>query len=383
MKRSIVDILSCELSTRSHKLWAEIDLGALVGNYKRICELSGTDVIPVIKADAYGHGAAEAMLALVEAGARFFAVSSIAEAVELRLFLEDRNISDKIDIIILGYTPEDDADLLSKYDIIQTVFSLSYAQGLSRALPSGAKVRVHIKLDTGMNRIGFDTTGGVSDIALAASLDNLVCEGIFTHFACADEHDSGLTSLQLGRFEKTVKELEDKGITFKVRHICNSAGIMREDVSKYDAVRAGIILYGMPPSDEFDMTGFETVMSLKARIAHVHTLKKGESVSYGATFTAEKDMQIATIPAGYGDGFIRAYKESTVRVNDRECPIVGRICMDQFMIDVTDANAHPGDVAVLFDDRDKINKLAKLSNTISYETLCLIGKRVPRVYIKK
>lgn len=382
MKRSIEDILSSELGTRSHKLWAEIDLGALVGNYKRICELSGTDVIPVIKADAYGHGAVEAMLALIDVGARFFAVSSVAEAIELRLALDDKKISDKIDIIILGYTPEDNADLLSKYDIIQTVFSLSYAQDLSRALPSGAKVRVHIKLDTGMNRIGFDTTG-VSDIALAARLENLVCEGIFTHFACADEHKSKLTELQLRRFDEAVKKLENQGITFKVKHICNSAGIMRADVSKYDAVRAGIILYGMPPSDEFDMTGLETVMSLKARIAHVHTLKKGESVSYGATFTADKDMEVATIPAGYADGFIRAYKGATVSVNGKECPVVGRICMDQFMIDVTDAGVLSGDVAVLFDSREKINTLAKLSDTISYETLCLIGKRVPRVYIEK
>ena len=380
---NIIDVLNSELEGRAHKVWAEINPSALVRNYKRIEKMSrGTRVIPVIKADAYGHGAVESMLALKKAGAEMFAVSSVAEAVELKKVCSDPRI------LILGYSLEDDVDVLSKYNITQTVFSLDYARSLDAACTrlGVERISVHIKLDTGMNRLGIcakDTAAAVGEVTAISRLEHLHIEGMFTHFACADELKSPLTDTQRTRFENVRSGLEKAGVELGMCHVCNSAGIIRSEISAYDAVRAGIILYGQMPSGDFDLGDFETPMSLKARVAHVHELDAGDSVSYGATFVADKKMKIATLPIGYADGFIRAYKGATVKLNGKECPIIGRICMDQCMIDVTGLDVKSGDVAVMFDSREKIEMLAKMSNTISYEVLCLIGKRVPRIYIEK
>ncbi|MBO7148399.1 MAG: alanine racemase [Clostridia bacterium] len=377
---SISEVLNNTLKGREHKLWAEIDLEALVRNYRRIEKLGrGAEVIPVIKADAYGHGAVECMRALEDAGAGFFAVATVAEAIELR---KACGMASKI--LILGYTLAQDVDLLEKYNIIQTVFSTDYARELDDAcerLKIGT-LDVHIKLDTGMNRLGFDSKDAKNTAELIKSADalkHLSVKGMFTHFACADEYASALTDIQRERYDAVKRELGSKP---EICHICNSAGIIRQDITAYDAVRAGIILYGHMPSGEFDLEDFETPMSLKARVAHVHTLKPGDSVSYGAAFTADREMKIATLPVGYADGFIRAYSKSSVRINGKDCPIVGRICMDQCMVDIGDADVKPGDVAVIFDSRKKVEELAKMSGTITYEVLCLIGKRVPRIYVK-
>ncbi|MBQ4137820.1 MAG: alanine racemase [Clostridia bacterium] len=379
---SISEVLNNTLKGRGHKLWAEIDLAALVRNYRRIEKLSrGAKVIPVIKADAYGHGAIECMHALEDAGADFFAVATIAEAIELR-----EACGYKSKILILGYTLDCDVDLLERYNITQTVFSLEYARALDDACARrGVGVLdVHIKLDTGMNRLGFDTKDAKNTAELinsVGSLSHLSVKGMFTHFACADEYGSGLTDIQRKRYDEVKRELGKNKP--EICHICNSAGIIRQEIPAYDAVRAGIILYGHMPSGEFDLKDFETPMSLKARVAHVHTLKPGDSVSYGATFTADREMKIATLPVGYADGFIRAYSKSSVRINGKDCPIVGRICMDQCMVDVSGADVKQGDIAVIFDSREKVEELAKMSGTITYEVLCLIGKRVPRVYVNK
>ena len=378
---SISEVLNTTLKGREHKLWAEIDLSALVRNYRRIEKLGrGAEVIPVIKADAYGHGAVECMRALEDAGAGFFAVATVAEAIELR---EACGAVPKI--LILGYTLAEDVDLLEKYSITQTVFSIEYARELDDACARQGvgTIDVHIKLDTGMNRLGFDSKDAKSTAELiksVGSLEHLIVKGMFTHFACADEYGSTLTDIQRNRYESVKHELgENKP---EICHICNSAGIIRQEITAYDAVRAGIILYGHMPSDEFDLDDFETPMSLKARVAHVHSLKPGDSVSYGATFTADREMKIATLPIGYADGFIRAYSKSSVRINGKDCPIVGRICMDQCMVDVSDTDVKPGDIAVVFDSRKKVEELAKMAGTITYEVLCLIGKRVPRIYVK-
>lgn len=382
---NILDVLDGELAGRRHKVWAEINLAALVRNYKRILNKSrGATVIPVIKADAYGHGAVRSMLALREAGAEIFAVSSIDEAIELR----HAPGGDNIDIIILGYTPEENADLLCKYDIIQTVFSLEYAKALDSACENMGVdgIRVHIKLNTGMNRLGFntsDTGKAVDEIAFVSKLAHLKSVGIFTHFACADEFESTLTLEQTEHFENTVAELGKAGIDTGMRHICNSAGILRDDIKAFDAVRAGIILYGLMPSGEFDFEEFETVMTLKARVAHVHEIDVGETVSYGATFKADRRMKIATLTIGYADGFIRAYSGANVTINGKECPVIGRVCMDQCMADVSGVDVKPGDEAVLFENRRQIETLAGMASTITYETTCLIGKRVPRIYTEK
>lgn len=383
---NIIDVLNGELAGRSHKVWTEINLAALARNYKRIekqvcAKNAGCAVIPVIKADAYGHGAAKAIETLTLCGAKLFAVSAVSEALELA------KVCPEADILILGYTDARDVDLLLKYDLIQTVYSPDYARALNEACSRlGGDLRVHIKLDSGMNRLGFDTRDAektVSEITLVSKYEHLKCEGIFTHFACADEKESDMTSRQISLFEKVVGMLEERGVYFNIKHVCNSAGILRDDVPVYDAVRAGIILYGLTPSYDFEDPCLETVMTLKARVAHVHEVEPGESISYGAKFVADKKMKIATLPIGYADGFIRAYAAARVMIGGKSCPVVGRICMDQCMVDVSGVDVGLGDEAVIFEDSRQIEELASLADTIGYEVLCLIGKRVPRVYINK
>ena len=380
MMDNIINVLENEFSLKDHKVYAEINLGALKRNYNRIEKLVRSKgfakVVPVIKADAYGHGAVKSMEALKSCGADIFAVSSVFEAIELA------NVKKDADILILGSSLPSDTDELLKHDIIQTVYSLEYAKALNSAC-HGKKLRVHIKLDTGMNRLGFDaksTDKTAEEIAEVTKLENLAVQGIFTHFACADEPANENTALQLSRFENVINKLSEKGVDFKIKHVCNSAGILREDIPLYDAVRAGIILYGLMPSGSFSYNEFENVMSLKTKISHIHEIDKGDTVSYGADFVADKKMKIATLPIGYGDGFIRAYSGATVKINGKPCKIIGRICMDQCMIDVTGLDAKPGDEVVIFDKSEEIDTLAKLAGTINYEVVCLVSKRVPRVY---
>ena len=391
MDDSIIGVLHRDMADRHYKIWAEIDLGALRRNYRKIEKIVNgrspeAAVMPIIKADAYGHGAAKCLEVLVGEGARLFGVSSVAEGIELRHALCELEVREQVDILVLGYSVEDDVDLMRKYDLIQTVFSLEYAKKLSDAcetiLGKGERIRAHIKVDTGMNRLGFryDDT---DSIIKATELGGLDIEGIFTHYACADELDNPMTVAQSRRFEGLLCELDKRGISLKLKHICNSAGILRSECKPYDAVRAGIILYGVPPSYEFDKYGFEQVMTLKTRIAHIHEINPGETVSYGATFTADRKMKIATIPVGYADGFIRAYAGALVHINSVDCRVVGRICMDQCMIDVTGVDVKQGDEVTLLGDADDLEEYARLADTIPYEVLCLVGKRVPRVYIDR
>ncbi len=378
------------MADRQHKVWAEINLEALRRNYRMTEGLlrernSFAKVMPIIKADAYGHGAARCMEVLIREGARLFGVSSVTEGIELRHALSALNIKEHIDILVLGYSVEDDVDLIHKYDLIQTVFSLEYAEKLSAACESklshGDVIRVHVKADTGMNRLGFRYDDAES-IVKATKLQNLAFEGLFTHYACADELESDLTGIQNKRFEELIAALCSRGVDFATKHICNSAGILRSDGKLYDAVRAGIILYGVPPSYEFDKNTFEPVMTLKTRIAHIHEVNPGETISYGATFTADTKMKIATIPVGYADGFVRGYSGASVHVKGADCRVVGRICMDQCMIDVTGVDVKQGDEVVLLGSADDLEEYARLADTIPYEVLCLVGKRVPRVYIE-
>lgn len=391
MESEITGILEHDLHGRRFKVFAEIDLGALKRNYIKIAQTvrarkPDAGIIPVIKADAYGHGAVRVMLALIECGARCFAVSSIPEALELRGALADNRIAEKVDILILGFSQDTDADLLAKYDLIQTVFSLDYAKKLNdSAAALGVDIRIHIKLDTGMNRLGFSAKHvdeSVGEIKEALALGHLKAEGIFSHYACADEAESGLTEIQNARFSEMLSKLAAEGIAFKTRHICNSAAAIRDMGDIYDAVRPGIILYGLMPSDEFSGLKLESVMRLKSCIAHIHELEAGDTVSYGAEFTAPEKMRIATIPIGYADGFIRAYKSASLKVRGNRVPIIGRICMDQCMIDITDTDADYGDEVTIFDSPEEVEALARCAGTIGYEVLCLVGKRVPRVCVE-
>lgn len=378
-----------------HKTWAEIDVAALRHNYRRIAShvheaAPDCRIIAAVKANAYGHGADIVAQTLIEEGCGFFAVSCLYEAVLLR-----ETVGRDADIIILGYSLPEDTEALVRQNIIQTVFSPEYAAALSREmarlkasgiLPRTAVLRTHVKIDTGMNRLGFDGADAATaarQIADLMALPHLKAEGMFTHFATADEDrdGGGLTEKQLARFEAVEAILKEKGICPPMLHCCNSAAALHLPRAYKDGVRTGILLYGMSPDGSI-LPDFKPVLSLKTRIAHIHTLRAGESVSYGATFTARQDMRVATIPVGYADGFVRAFGGASVKLADgRLAPVVGRICMDQCMIDVGDADVRPGDTVTLFggDDGTMIENLARLGSTINYEITCILTPRVPRV----
>ncbi len=377
-----------------HKTWAEIDLEALRHNYRLLKNHIGNSrMICVLKADAYGHGADSCARALLGEGCDFFAVSCIEEAVALREVCTE--LGKKADILLLGYTLPYSAGVLAEADIIQTVFSPEYAMALSEeAQRQRREVRVHIKLDTGMNRLGFAaqdeeaTLAAASDIAQVCALPNLSVEGMFTHFARADEEtgNEDATMLQYSRFAKVNELLSEKGINISFLHVSNSAASVRYPALALDGVREGILLYGARASEAADLDGLRPVMSLKSVISHIHEVKKGQQVSYGGVYTAESDRLLATIPIGYADGFVRAFGGASVSVTTEsgaiEADIVGRICMDQCMIDITGTDAKVGDTVTLFgDNRERLYSLAERAGTIDYECLCLISGRVPRVYV--
>lgn len=376
-----------------HKTWAEIDLDALRRNYALLKNhVGGSRIICVMKADSYGHGADSCARALLEEGCDFFAVSCIEEAVALRKVCIE--LGKRADILILGYTLPYSAGTLAESDIIQTVFSPEYAMALSEeARRQRCRVRVHIKLDTGMNRIGFvaqnDETvnRAADDIAAVCALDSISVEGMFTHFAKADEAVCGedMTLIQAGRFTSVNNKLADMGIKIPFLHVSNSAASVRYPELHFDGVREGILLYGARASELADLPGLRPVMSLKTVISHIHSLPAGEHVSYGGTFTSDIERTLATIPIGYADGFLRAFSGAKVSIASKSgkitAPIVGRICMDQCMVDVTGTDANVGDVVTLFgEDPSQLYDLAKLAGTIDYECLCLISGRVPRIY---
>ena len=380
-----------------HKTWAEIDLGALRHNYRLLKDhvsRKGTPrLICVLKADAYGHGADSCAGALLEEGCDFFAVSCIEEAVALRNICI--KLGKRADIIILGYTLPYSASVLAANDIIQTVFSLEYAAALNEeAVKQGCKVRAHIKLDTGMNRLGFVAQDDRSiaqaseDICEISALGNLVLEGMFTHFAKADEcvqAEEDMTLKQYERFANVNSNLWAKGLKIPFLHVSNSAASVRYPHLHLDGVREGILLYGARPSADADIEGLRPVMSLKTVISHIHTLQANETVSYGGTFSSKEEKTLATIPIGYADGFVRDFGGAKVSIDAKngreEANVVGRICMDQCMIDITGKSATVGDTVTLFgEEPSQLYELADRAGTIDYECLCLISGRVPRVY---
>ena len=382
----------------TRRLWAEINMNSVEANYNAIRGAIGDGVklCCVVKADAYGHGAVELCKLYHKLGADFFAVSNLDEALEIR----DAGIDEPM--LILGYTPPDRCRDLAHEDIRQAVYSLDYAQKLSDECEKhGVEVKIHIKLDTGMSRIGFicqefpRDDNSIEEIKSACQLSHLIPEGVFTHFAVADDGADGeaFTRRQYCCFMHTVDELEKRGVHFAIRHCANSGAIMDYPSLGLDMVRAGIILYGYAPSAKVAADlHLQPAMRLKTLISHIKTVKAGATVSYGRTFTAERDMRIATVPVGYADGFIRAYaKDGYMFVWDptkkfgKNCKIIGRICMDQTMLDVTDfPEAEVGNVVVVFgngnDGEPTAEDIARWGDTISYEVLCAVSKRVPRLY---
>lgn len=361
-----------------HVTRAHIDMAAAEANYRRIRALvdrtnENTEIICVVKADAYGHGMERFAALYRSLGVKSYAVSNLDEAKALRTMIGDEGM-----ILILGYTDPQYAHVLCKYNITQTVFSAEYAAALSAALTED--IPVHFKVDTGMNRLGFPANGeGVEQILECAALPHLCPDGIFTHFATADEDNEDGTWVQFERFISFVHALNGHGLHFRLRHACNSAGTLRFPEMYLDAVRCGIILYGLSPSMAVRDDGLIPVMSLTSKIIHIHDLREGDSVSYGGIFTADRPMRVATVPIGYDDGLLRKYgTQCGMFIHGKFAKILGKICMDQCMVDVTNIRCAVGDEVEIFGTHQGADVLARSAGTINYEVTCIVGKRVPR-----
>jgi len=370
--------------------WAEIDLSALQQNYRLLCNRLQRRAKPiaVVKADAYGHGMAICAKALFGVGCRRFAVSCIEEGIALR-----RAIGKGAQILILGYTDPASIKQLSGFDLSQTILSPAYGKDLLRAArASDVCVRVQYALDTGMNRIGFlarnkaEIRQTAKDIRRFCKESAFRSEGLFTHFACADDPSDRLTDLQSERFS-AVRDLLFKNGTVLPCHVCNSAGTLLRPQDQFDAVRLGIVLWGVLPTDQIQLQ-LRPVLRLCTRVVHLHRTKRGDRVGYGGEFHTSENRTVATLPIGYADGWLRAYRGATITVGTSKgtfrVPLIGRICMDQCMADVTGIGAKIGDRVVLFgEDPNDLSVLARRANTIPYESLSLISSRVPRIYQKQ
>ncbi|MGL4450939.1 MAG: alanine racemase [Sarcina sp.] len=367
-------------------VWAEVNLDNIRSNIREIKKLTkDKKIIAVVKADAYGHGAVDVAPVLLEEGASKLAVAVITEALELR------NAGIKADIMILGYTPLTFSEKLIRQNIEQTVYSLDYARGLSReALKLNTKAKIHLAIDTGMGRIGFLPNEDLEDIIKVCSLPGLDIVGIFTHFSTADEKDKTYTKKQFKKFVGICDELEKRGIHIPLKHSSNSAAIMDLNETYLDGVRPGIITYGYYPSNEVQLEKLKLkpALTLKTNVVHLKKLKKDMYISYGRDFKTEKETIIATLPIGYADGYTRLLNgKAKVIIRGQLAPVVGKICMDQCMVDVTDIKGVKlGDEVILIgeDNGVKFNAddMAQLIGTINYEIICMLKNRVPRIYLE-
>lgn len=371
----------------SRPVWAEINLDNLAHNMREVRRVTSTKakVTAVIKADGYGHGALTIGKVLLENGADRFAVATLSEAIQLRNSFAD------IEIMVLGYTPNELALDIIENNIIQTIYTEEQAQEYSKiAISLKKQAKIHIKLDTGMSRLGMvfsDET--IESILRMSKLDGLYIEGIFTHFAVADEIDKTFTFQQVEKFNYIVSKLEGRGLNIPIKHVSNSAGIIDLPEFNFDMVRAGIMLYGLYPSEYVNKSAvkLKEVMCLKAKVSQVKDLDAGCGVSYGLKYKNDNKSQVATLPIGYADGYTRMLSgKAKVMINGSKTSIIGNICMDQCIIDVTNINVKVGDEVVLFGGNDAngitIDSVAQSLNTINYEIVCMVDKRVPRIYIK-
>lgn len=369
-----------------HRTYAQINLDAVNHNINNVIDKIGSNskLLAVIKADAYGHGAVE-IGRLLEDRCSFFGVACTAEALELI------NAGLTRPILILGYVSPCEYPKIVKHNIRIPIFSLEDAKALSEeAVRQGKTVPFHFCIDTGMSRIGFQVNEESADICKKISaLPNINAEGLFSHFATADEKDLTKAMAQRSKYIDFDNMLRDRGVNVEIRHLNNSAGIMVFD-NYFDMVRSGIITYGLYPSEEVDksLLNIKPVLQWKTHISHIKTLPAGREISYGGTYKTTADTVIATIPVGYADGYPRSLSnKGRVIINGRYAPIVGRICMDQFMVNVTDIpDAKVGDcVTLVGTDGDaclSMEEVSNLSGSFNYELPCRISRRVPRVYIK-
>lgn len=368
-------------------VWAEIDLQALSHNVREIRRITipEAEVMAVVKANAYGHGAVEVSRTALANGASRLAVARSAEGRELRM------AGIQAPILVLGYTPLSLISEIAEYELEQTIYGKEYALAVNeQAGKIGAKIPVHVKVDTGMGRIGVvaGTTLSVNDIKKIASQPFLDPVGIFTHFAAADSADKSYTKSQLEKFLIILDNLRRDGLEFPMRHCANSAAIIEFPESNLDLVRAGIIMYGLYPSDEVSRRiTVKPAMSFKTTVAQVKKVPPGFSVSYGCTYVTDSPAVIATLPVGYADGYSRLLSSrGEVLVGGRRAPVIGRVCMDQFMINIVNIpGVAPGDEVVLFgrqgDDFISVEDIGEWIGTINYEVICMVGIRVPRIYI--
>ncbi len=369
-------------------VWAEINLDKIKHNIKEVRSIvkKETIICAVVKADAYGHGVAEIGDVLLKNGIDRFAVSTLAEAIQLR------NEGYKtVPIMVLGYTPKEHGSAIINNNIIQTVYTYEQALYFSNlAKEKHREVTVHLKLDTGMSRLGFQPNAqSLDDIKQIFELPNLAVEGIFTHLATAGEKNKDYAYEQFGIFTNFVNRLERKGYSIPIKHISNSAAVIDLPEMNLDMVRPGIILYGLYPSNdvEKEKIKLKQAMELKARVSHVKTLPKGHSISYGSKYVTSDNEKIITIPIGYADGYTKMLSgRAEVIVGGNKIPIVGDICMDQCMANATGLDIETGDEVVLYSSDSKsgitIDDIADKIGTINYEIICMLSKRVPRIYLE-
>lgn len=368
------------------RCYAEVSLDAIEHNIDEVRKKVGEDVwiLAVIKADGYGHGAypiAERLKDKVQ----YFAVATIEEAVELR------QAGVTLPILILGYTSPCQYDDIIKYDITQTIYSLDTAQKMDEAgKRAGKKGKIHIALDTGMTRIGFVMSEqSVKEVVAVSKLENVFLEGMFSHFSCADMRDKAYSKKQMENYDWFAKRLLQEGVVIPVKHLCNSAGIIEFDSHRFNMVRSGIITYGLYPSDEVrtDEVVLSPALTWKTHVVNVKTVEAGHGVSYGATFVTKESTCIATLSVGYADGYPRSLSnKGRVIIHGQYAPIIGRVCMDQMMVDVSHIeDVQVEDEAILVgrdgDAAISVEEAANLAGSFNYEFVCGISKRVKRIYL--
>lgn len=367
---------------------AIVSLSRLRNNISELRSLIShkTAFMAVVKANAYGHGLTDTAICAVNSGAQWLGVALPEEGALLR----EKGLD--VPILVLGEIDRDQCGAVIDYDLIQSIPSLNTARILDEsAKEKGRRVRIHIKLDTGMGRIGFRTTEDLQHLLeFLKNTDNLIVDGAFTHFAVSDEKDTSYTYMQIDRFNELLAFIRRYGFQPNTVHACNSAGVLRYKEAHYDLVRCGISMYGYYPSNEMEYHKPKLLPALQweTKIAHIKYIESGDSVSYGRKYTAQKRVKVATLPVGYADGYNRLLSNNAeVLVRGYRAPVIGRICMDQMMVDVSDIpGVELGDQVVLIGEQGNesiyADELAEKCNTISYEILTSISDRVPRIYVE-
>lgn len=377
-------MLKENVSTRFRDTWAEINLDNLIWNFKQAKKLVSkeTKIAAVLKANAYGHGAIGVAKVLIESGVDYLAVACLSEALELRKAFKE------VPILVMGYTADEYLSVAVKNRITLTIFSISQGKKISN-ISSELNVisKIHIKIDTGFNRLGLKWSEDLEQIIQTIySMNNLHVEGIFTHLALVNREED---EKQYKLFQKVIKELEESSINIPIKHVCDSIGMVRYPEFHMDMIRLGAFLYGMrPTSFEDQAVDLRVALTFKTKVAHLKCIEKGEGVGYDFSFVAKEKSKIATLPVGYADGYMRCLSNNgEVRIKGEKAEVIGKICMDQTMIDLTHIeDVNVGDEVILLggsgEDSIEIMEVAEKCNTNRNEILSVISRRVPRVYIK-